>query len=311
MEYNPEIGEVKPTTTPLMKKMIKVKRFIKKYVHPRVRNLVRSPSFEFRNIQEDLKSYFGQYSYPYRAIFIAGLPKSGSTWAENFFAKIEGYVIRPLSGDQDYIMRHGIPENGFKYFPKKCYSSIKTHADPTAKNFQSLEKNGIEKVIVIYRDPRDVAVSRYFHLCKSPKKPWEPYYVDYNAIDKNDALKHSIEIIKQYYFDWIEGWLTYAKQNPDKVCVVRYEDMYYDTVATFQKMVDHYELNLDDDHVIAILDSLQTMKKGFNDNRSSGKKSTFRKGGSGDWRNHFTKEHIELFSSEKQDLLRKFGYQGF
>lgn len=277
-------------------------------MHPRFINLLKNPIYEIKNIQEDFKSYFGKYNYPHRIIFIAGLPKSGTTWVENFFTKIPGYVIRSLSGDQKYINNHGIPSNGFKYFPKKCYSCIKTHANPTIENFKALNKNGIDKIIVIYRDPRDVAISRYFHFCKSPKKPSEPYYMDYNSMDKKDAIKHSILIIKKEFFKWINGWLDYAKQNPDKILIIKYEEMYFNTFITFKKICLYYEINLNDKHIYLILDSLKDMKKEFNTNKIAGLKSTFRKGGSGGWKDHFTKEHIDLFTSEDKEMLKKFGY---
>ena len=288
-----------------------IKKIIKKLLHPRMINLLKSPLYELRNIREDLKSYFGKYNYPYKIIFVAGLPKSGTTWVENFFSKIPGYVIRSLSGDQEYIQNHGIPENGFKYFPVKCYSCLKTHANPTIENFKSLDKNGIKKIVVIYRDPRDVAVSRYFHLCKSPKKPSEPYYMDYTSMDKNDAIKHSIMIIKKEFFKWIDGWLDYASENPDMISVIKYEDMYSDTLISFKKISYHYGLNLDDKQIILILDSLKNMKKGFNNNKLAGEKSTFRKGGSGGWRDHFTAEHIDLFTNKEKEMLSKFGYDNF
>ena len=217
-----------------------LKKIIKKITHPRFISFLKNPIYELRNIQEDFKSYLGKYNYPYRIIFIAGLPKSGTTWVENFFTKIPGYVIRSLAGDQECIKNHGIPENGFKHFPKRGYSCIKTHANPTIENFKSLNKNSIEKIIVIYRDPRDVAISRYFHLCSSPKKPSEPYYMDYNSMNKNDAITHSILIVKKEFFKWINGWLDYAKQNPEEVAIIKYEDMYFNTIITFKKICEIY-----------------------------------------------------------------------
>ena len=294
-----------------MKKIFKLKNNIKSFVNPRIKRLLRSPLFELRNIREDFKSYLGIYNYPYKKIFIAGLPKSGTTWVENFFSRVPGYVIRPFSGNKKLIESFGIPENGFKYFPEKCYSCIKTHASPTTENFKSLDKNKIEKIIVIYRDPRDVAISKYFHWSNVSNRPGKLKFVDYNSMNKNEAIKHSIMVVKRYVFEWINGWLVYSKLNPNKVSIVRYEDMYANSFAIFKKMSQHYCLNLNDEQITLLLDLLKKNKKGFQINNVAGQKSTFRKGGSGDWKNHFTREHIKLFTTDERKMLQNFGYKDF
>ena len=40
-----------------------LKKIIKKFTHPRFISLLKNPIYELRNIQEDLKSYFGKYNY--------------------------------------------------------------------------------------------------------------------------------------------------------------------------------------------------------------------------------------------------------
>lgn len=288
-----------------------IKRQIIKKLHPRIINFILSPVFELRNIREDVKAYFNFYAYKHPVIFIIGLPKSGTTWVENFFSRIPGYVIRKLSGDPEYITKHGIPEDGFKYFSKGRYSCIKTHANPTVENFHVLKKNDINKKILIYRDPRDVAISRYFHLLKNPKTPDEPYYIDYRNVSKDEGIAHSIHVVKSEFFHWIDGWIKFSEQYPEEFCVIKYEDMYADPFKIFKKMVNFYEIDMKEDEITNYLDSLELMKNNFNVKTATGTKSTFRKGGAGDWKNHFTNEHIQLFTLKERKMLLQFGYEDF
>lgn len=248
------------------------------------------------------------YTYPYKIIFIAGLPKSGTTWVENFFTRVYPYKPRFLSGDKGYISDHGIPMNGFDSFSKYEYSCIKTHAEPTKENLEALKYNGIEKIIILYRDPRDVAISRYYHILKYPKKPHEINYADYSNMSFDEGLCHSINVIKNEYFQWIDNWLSIVEKDPSNYFVIRYEDLYDNPVKSFSKLSNFYELNLSKEEVEEILENLSFMKDKFDINKKIGQKSTFRKGGYNNWKQIYKKGHLELFNSNEKNLLIRFGY---
>jgi|SaaInlStandDraft_5_1057022.scaffolds.fasta_scaffold622407_1 hypothetical protein len=50
------------------------------------------------------------------------------------------------------------------------------------------------------------------------------------------------------------------------------------------------------------------MKEGFHINATVGSKSTFRKGISGDWVNHFTEKHLDFVNQELKTELIEFGF---
>ena len=249
------------------------------------------------------------FNYPYKIIFIAGLPKSGTTWVENFISRVPGYTPRTLTGDRGYINNHGIPMDGFQNFPENEYSCIKTHAEPTSKNLEALKANGVEKVIVQYRDPRDVAISRYHHILKNPKQPHEINYADYSNMSFDDGLSHSIEVIKEEYIPWIQNWINIIKEEPSKYCIIKYEDLYDNPVDSFIKVSNFYKLNLTPEQIKTILEDLEFMKNKFNISSKAGQKSTFRKGGYNNWKSVFSQTHLDSFS-EKKALLEEIGYNG-
>ncbi|HIC09768.1 MAG TPA: hypothetical protein EYO61_00210 [Campylobacterales bacterium] len=285
-----------------------LRKLVKKYLYYRFIDLLINRKKFFRDIKEDIKTLLGKYNYPYRKILIIALPKSGSTWVENFIYKINGYVARRIWGDEEKILRHQLQEGSFKNFSDKLYSYAKLHIDPTPENIELLNKSGIEKILILYRDPRDVAVSRYFHFLKYPKRPWEPHYLDYHSIPKADGISHSVDLIIDELVPWIDGWLEEAKRNPDKYLVLRYEDILADKIEAFSKIVQFFKLGKSKEEIEKILDEVdREMKKGFNLKSTAGNKSTFRKGGSGDWKNHFSERDIEKFK-QIEEKLNKFGY---
>lgn len=250
------------------------------------------------------------YSYPNDIIFVAGLPKSGTTWVENFLTMVGGYSIRPISGDPNIIINNDLPVNAFELFPEGEYSFIKTHANPSVQNIEVIKSAGITKILIMYRDIRDVTVSRYFHLLKFPKGPDEPYAVDYNRISKEEGMKHSATIVIDRMVPWIDGWIEEARLNPEKYLVIKYEQLLEDPAREFGRINTFFDLGMSENKIERILRKLQEMKKRVLDiDRGHGQKSTFRKGIIGDWKNHFNPEVKKLFKERVGDFLIKLGYE--
>ena len=85
-------------------------------------------------------SAFGSSFGEENILFVAGYPKSGTTWVENFISNIPGYNPRELNGDPEIIRLQNLPDDAFKWFPKSGYSSIKTHTNPNENNFLQFSK---------------------------------------------------------------------------------------------------------------------------------------------------------------------------
>lgn len=160
--------------------------------------------------------------------------------------------------------------------------------------------------ILILRDPRDIAVSYYkFEMTYR----WLPHYHYFNhmmtdderllaMVAGDDAVGRSplVTMMRRYL-----GWLA------DPNCLhVKFEDLVgemgggradiqHDTVA---KICDHVGLTLSAGQIDSV--AAQIFNQGS---------QTFRKGAIGDWRNHFSAEHITAFNQTGgQDLLAQLGY---
>ena len=124
----------------------------------------------------------------HKRIFVAAIPKSGSTWIEQFFAFIYRNVfLRPINGPRHEIIKQDLPKNAFNCFSMLVFAMLKPMQIPM-RRIQYTEKK-INSILVVFRDPRDIVVQRYFHLLKNPKGADEPLHdTNYMAMNKLEAL---------------------------------------------------------------------------------------------------------------------------
>lgn len=81
-------------------------------------------------------------------------------------------------------------------------------------------------------------------------------------------------------------------------------------LLNFKKMLEFYSINLSQKHIKKIFIETQKMKKKkFLSNVLAGKKSTFRKGVTGDWKNHWNDAHKKKFKDLAGDFLIELGYE--
>lgn len=160
----------------------------------------------------------------------------------------------------------------------------------------------------IYRDLRDVIVSETMYLTYMNK--WHQLHKYFAKQLNNDdqRIKAAITGIKSkkfYYPDIRTRWANYsAWLNSERVFSVKYEELISDGKdAVIQKMIEFYqsmsELEFDKNKC------LERALNAINPEKSH----TFRKGGSGNWKKHFTKEHIYLVKKYVGDILVNHGYE--
>lgn len=273
-----------------------------------VAKAILSPRYYFKILSNDVKALLGITSYPTKVIFVAGYPKSGTTWVENFISNIPGYNPRVLAGSREIIRQHNLPADAFSAIPRYAYSAIKTHITPSSQNIDILVKNGIHKVIVMYRDPRDIIVSNYYHVLKD--NPWMvngPEYANYNAMTKQDALSHSMNLIVDDYCSWVRGWMEVAKLTSGIECFfVRYEDLRNNRKDIFKNILSFFGIRLSEEQFVSVIQASEN-KSGYG--REPGTRSTKRKGASGDWKKELSRQQQEVIKEKAGQFLVELGYE--
>ena len=273
-------------------------------------------------------------------IWIASYPKSGNTWirilltqyllkkneefhlnnlitegiasSRNIFEEATGLDSSELTQKEIDNLRPDV----YRYISENTQEPIfmKVH---DANIMNSLDAHLIPEditrsVIYIIRNPLDVAVSFAYH----------------SGIDMDKAVAFlcnseasfcsSVKLLPiqmhQRILSWNEHVKSWTTDDRLKVHLVRYEDLLADTPGTFEKILKSIEqpvdkLRLQKATENSKFDSIKKIeaKFGFRE-RSIHSKSFFRKGMTGDWRNHLTDNHVKRIKEVNGEMMYKYGY---
>jgi hypothetical protein len=262
-----------------------------------------------RFVWNDLRALAGAYAHDVPLIFIAGLPKSGTTWLSTMLAEVPGYNLRPVRDPDGALPNHDVTDAVFDSVPSWSYTVLKLHTRCTPENLRVIDRH-VDRFLVMYRDLRDVAISRYEHVKVNREHRHSPLY---NEASPQDGLAHSIEVVIEHYVPWIRDWLETAATRPDTIMTLNYEDLLSRTRSVLLDVFEFFELSehasLVEDLVDTKIDEERNLKQ--ERERSVGGRvvSTARKGRSGQWRDVFTKAHRELFKRKAGKALVEFGYE--
>lgn len=175
------------------------------------------------------------------------------------------------------------------------------------------------KIVLIHRNPKDVAVSLYHHsrdllMCYDYHGDWKNWFplflagtVDYNS-----------------WFDYVKYWERVMDDNPDyPIHLMYYEDMKEDSTREVEALAKFFGLPVTDELCKAIGEkcSFERMKEdkaglepevwvtAWRDN----KPGFYRKGAVGDWKNWFTVAQNEafdqLYKAEMKDSKLKIRFE--
>jgi hypothetical protein len=168
------------------------------------------------------------------------------------------------------------------------------------------------KVIYIVRDPRDIAVSYYYHLIK--------FRIIKQEVKINQFLNQFIEGKIDNFGSWeknVGSWIGARKGDPDFL-LLRYEDIINATEDALKKITIHLEIEVTDKSIVRAveLSSFDRMKKlekiqsnEWKPTKKSNKNLQFvRKGPYGSWIKELSKEESERIERKWKDLMLMLGY---
>ena len=240
-----------------------------------------------------------------RIALIVGLPKSGTTWFAQLAAQVPGYSVLRYEDPDLCTLLHDVCDDVFESAPGDLLSILKLHTRPTAENRAVIERHA-ERVVVVYRDLRDVVVSRYFHVLAETA---HRHHEQYHSSSPEEGLRHSIELVAEEYCEWIRGWRAICAADPDRYLELRYEDLRADPAGRLGQTLAHWGISLPAAQLEEMVTAVAARTKFGLDERSFRRGNLARKGIVGDWRNQFTPEHDQLFVERAGDLLVELGYE--
>ncbi len=254
---------------------------------------------------DDTLQFFRLRRYPYdrKVLFVAGLPKSGTTWMSKLLGMIPGYYERTIYDPSRMMMFHDISSMVFELMPPYAHSVIKLHTKYSSENFAVITSH-LDKFIVMYRDLRDMAISRYFHVLSDES---HRHCRLYQQVSQEDGILHSINITRRAFVSWVKDWHEVALAHPEAIIEVRYEELHADVRGTMNKVLSFFNIAAADG-LLARMVATQ-LKTPMDLKESLARGDTKRKGIVGDWRNLFTQKHKDYFKEVAGQLLIDLGYE--
>jgi hypothetical protein len=267
-----------------------------------------------------------------------GHHKCASTWLEQICGNIcydlgLKYSIVYSAKDCDYDLKKYIDKNKIDFiaFANADYNLV--------KDIENL------KGFHVVRDPRDIVVSAYFsHRYSHPTHAW-PELVSYreklNKLSESEGIIEEINFSEEQ-FNAMKSWETCNYEN---ITEIHMEEIIQDEYKAVLKIFDslglidnrNYTFRL---HFSFFVNTL--LRKGqrltgipipnlirkipaervlgavwehdfkrITKGRKQGeedRKSHYRKGVAGDWKNYFTDEHKKLMKEKYQDVLEQYAY---
>lgn len=194
--------------------------------------------------------------------------------------------LRQVAAPEDYIHR-------FFHFNKDRLRPRRYLLEKSPRNVHNVDKiQGIfpsSKLIVIYRDGRDVVTSDRFFLRDHQGQ----------SFDFADAVR-----------GWradMEAHLRHAEKYP--VFAIAYERLLADGAPIARELFDFLGVRHDDRLISDILERSSFKFYAGRDRGQEDRKRFYRKGVAGDWKNHFSDEDKKVFKELAGDMLVRLGYE--
>ncbi|MBL4760072.1 MAG: sulfotransferase domain-containing protein [Mariprofundaceae bacterium] len=236
-------------------------------------------------------------------VWLVSYPKSGNTWTRFLLANLV-YKNMQVGFDNIENLVPDIYQHSNYYlqsFQSKRFLKSHEYFDPRYK-----------KVILIVRDPRDVAVSYYHHLIKFGE--WnEDALID-------DFIDQFINGCFGPFGSWgenIGSWIGSQCINHDML-ILRYEDMLENTADAVKKIGDFLEIEVSDSKADVIVtncsvEAMQALEREQGANWKPLKNSDegmmfVRKGKSGEWKAVLTGEQAKAITTSWGVQMKGLGY---
>ncbi|XP_044519100.1 sulfotransferase 2A1-like [Gracilinanus agilis] len=235
-------------------------------------------------------------------ILLVSYPKSGTTWMQHILSLMLNKDFQNQNSMPTYIRVPFVEVSSFKIEWDKM-PAPRLFASHLPANFFINLKNSKTRVVFLVRNPKDVLVS-YYHYHKFAK-----FLPNFNSFD--DFFHQFVEGKVNYgsWFNHTKSWLdVYHELNS---FLITYEDLFQEPRQVIQNLANFLGLKLEPNDLENILhcSSFSYMSQNYSLNYSSSKffdqsnGKFFRKGVTGNWKEHFSQEQNDEFNNIYQEEL--------
>lgn len=248
-----------------------------------------------------------RHRYPIHLLFVAGFPKSGSSWFAQMLASLPGFreyapVEWATQTSDEWSPVNPLYEDVFFEFRYRL-AVVKGHTWATEENVHRLRKAGRPYFITV-RDPRDQMISAYWYIRRQPIH-WD--YEKTNALSLREYITHKLESgeHEREELDWLRDWL---RRKGDLARLVRYEDLLDGAESVMEEVFRHAGMEVSPETVHRIVDAHRFENETGRARGAEDTDSFARKGVAGEWKEVFTDEQRRLYAEVGEDVIRALGY---
>jgi hypothetical protein len=244
-------------------------------------------------------------SQPCQRVIHMTFHKCGSQWVRDVLTAPE---ISSISGFSLDGRSANVPATGWPADQQES-TLLGPLYNVSLKTWMEQRKPG-DKGLIVIRDPRDRMISWMFSIGYSHRPGgvgtvdmWRELY--FATVPPKRLLLGMLEFSRMR--GSFESWIKLVPD--DATLLTRYEDLISDQKNEFRKIFDFLGWQIPDEAVTAAVDRLSFEKRSGRERGEANIYSHYRKGISGDWRNHFTREFGEIFETRFPNILTSLGYE--
>ena len=245
-------------------------------------------------------------------VMISCLPKSGTTWLQQIVK-----LIRTNGKESGEKIPDAVPwiETNTREFywvdidNMPSPRNVKTHV-PYQMTPGGLPHTTGVKYIYLARNPKDLAVSFYYHVRGFKHHHFTGTFSEYLQlfIEGKNAFGS--------WFDHVLGWWQH-KDSPN-ILFIKYEDIKKDTPSVIKEISDFMGCKLETEVIKQIAEQVQFERMKDNPaanfswmaaDRIPSEPPFMRKGVVGDWKNHFTAEESAMFDVLYSEKMKGSGLE--
>ncbi|KAK1428865.1 hypothetical protein QVD17_17705 [Tagetes erecta] len=238
-------------------------------------------------------------------IYLATLPKSGTTWLK---ALVFALVNRNLFKD-NCLSTHPLlvsnPHNCLPFIETEIFRDTPTYTDPhslrlfaTHIPYTSLPQSILDsgcRIVYLCRNPKDVLVSMFHFANRLRDKLLGPLTFEETFTSFSKGVMPTGP-----YWDHVKGYHKVSLEQPENVLFLTYEDMKIHTASNVKRLAKFLGFPFSEDEEaegaiqriirICSFENLSEANKHGNFREDIPNDAFFREGKVGDWTNHLTDE---------------------
>ncbi|CAN2391563.1 sulfotransferase activity [Pristimantis euphronides] len=228
-------------------------------------------------------------------LMLVTYPKCGSNWTAALLQNIVSAVYKKESRPIIPLIEFKVPDKFQKLKAEPSPRLLGTHL-----RYDHLPQSFIDKkvkMLIVFRNPKDTAVS-YFHFYnKNPALPhydtWDDFFQDFMAG----------KVVWGSYFDHALDWNKHLEE--DTILLVTFEEMKEDLEGSVRKISEFFGLSITEEQVkqIAEKGTFKSMKENSGKTHGAFGDIVFRKGDVGDWKNYFSEAQSQEMDAKFEECL--------